>query len=106
MKACQIAIRYSVRECLPLAAMAGMAMGQVVHRNGYSGIDEQPEEGVNGISVESGNTRQFAEVLERISDPRRTSNEVLCQLGRPSRQMARAFMTLEYFNRMMQTDRQ
>ncbi len=106
MKACQVVICYSVRECLPLVVMEGMAMGQVVLRNACSGIDEQLEEGVNGFYVESGNPRQFADVLERILDPRQTSNAALCQMGRRSQEMARGFMELEYFNRMMGPDQQ
>jgi Glycosyl transferases group 1 len=99
-QACQVVICYSVTECFSLAVMESMAMGQVVLRNGCSGIDEQLAEGENGFYVQSGNLHQFADVLERILDPSQLSNEDLWRMGVKSQEMAQAFAQLDYYERI------
>ncbi len=58
------------RDGIPVALMEAMAAGLPVISSDISGIGELVENGITGLTVESGNSRQLAEAIERlINDP-------------------------------------
>jgi glycosyltransferase involved in cell wall biosynthesis len=98
---CNVAICYSLRECLPANIQESMFMGHVVLRNDCSGIDEQLEEGRNGWLLDSADIGQFADTLETVLNRETTTNARLAAMGRRSQQMVERFETLSYYNRLV-----
>ena len=98
---CNVALCYSLRECLPTNIQESMFMGHVVLRNDCSGIDEQLEPGGNGWLLDSADIGQFADTLETVLNRETTTNAQLAAMGRRSQEMVEPFEHLSYFERLL-----
>jgi glycosyltransferase involved in cell wall biosynthesis len=86
----------SLSEACPLYVTEGMMMGHVVLRNEVGGLDEQLRDGVNGFLIDGASMDGFADVIERVLNKSRTSNEQLWRMGRASQELSEPFRYQSY----------
>jgi glycosyltransferase involved in cell wall biosynthesis len=75
---------YSLSECLPIFVFEGMAAGHPIIRNQVSGFQEQLEEGKNGYYADENDFFKLVEVLEKVLNKNKTTNEELAKMSRVS----------------------
>jgi hypothetical protein len=71
-------------------------MGHIVLRNDGGGMEEQLDEGVNGLRIDSRNIKQFANALESILNRGTMDESRLEAMGRASQQMVGRWRTASY----------
>jgi len=82
-------ICYSLQESLPLFVFEGMIAGHPIMRNDSSGMFEQLQPGKNGFYLDSHDFGQVVEIIEKVLDPKQTSNEVLAKMSSLSYKIAK-----------------
>jgi len=105
MAHCNAVICCSLMEAFGLYVAEGMYMGHVVLRNDCSGVDEQLRPGVNGYLLKDGDLQQFADVIERMLNRSKTTNEQLRQMGQASQEMVANYARNNYYDKLMGLDR-
>jgi glycosyltransferase involved in cell wall biosynthesis len=88
IRAANVTICYSLTEALPIFVYEGMLAGHPLLRNECSGLEEQLEEGRNGLLLESGDFEQVVGTIERILHRGKTRNEQLAAMSARSHQIA------------------
>ena len=83
-------ICYSLLECLPLFVFEGMIAGHPIFRNDCSGIEEQLEDGKNGMYLETKDFWQVVSVIEETLNKKKTSNELLSNMSKRSYEISKA----------------
>jgi glycosyltransferase involved in cell wall biosynthesis len=93
---CNAVICCSFNEALPLYVLEGMSMGHIVLRNDAGGMEEQLAETVNGFRIDSGDVRQFADVLEVVLNRQGMPDGRLQAMGRASQEMTARLRVASY----------
>ncbi len=89
-------ICYSLMEALPLNIMEAMKMQHFLLRNDSSGMEEQLIPGENGYFLDSNDLNQFVEVIEKVLNKKKTSNEQLLKMGQSSQELVRKYEDISY----------
>ena len=100
---CNAVICCSFNEALPLYVIEGMSMGHIVLRNDSGGMEEQLDDGVNGLRIDSRDVRQFAGVLEAVLNRQNMPDVRLQAMGRASQEMIANLRTASYEEALQQT---
>jgi glycosyltransferase involved in cell wall biosynthesis len=96
IKASNVTICYSLGEALPIFVYEGMAYGHPIIRNEAAGQEEQLVEGKNGYGVSSDDFAGFVDVIEKMLNKSKTSNEVLSSMSQLSNKIAKKATNNQY----------
>lgn len=90
----------SLNETFGLYVAEGMFMGQVVLRNNSAGVDEQLQEGVNGYFLDHTDIVAMSEVLEKMLNKKKTSNNDLQAMSQASQRIISDFSKNDYLQKI------
>ncbi|NTW61166.1 glycosyltransferase family 4 protein [Candidatus Saccharibacteria bacterium] len=93
-----ITVCYSLRECLPLFVFEGMIMGHPILRNDSSGAEEQLVDGKNGYYLDSNDSNQVRDVIEKVLNRKKTTNKELEKMSSNSYEIAKEQESNNYSN--------
>jgi glycosyltransferase involved in cell wall biosynthesis len=97
---CNAVICCSLNETFALYVAEGMLMGHVVLRNNSAGMDEQLADGKNGYFIDHTDVKQFAGVIEKLLNKKKTSDADLQKMGLVSQEMMQAYTRNSYLNQL------
>ncbi len=83
-----ITICYSLIECLPLFVYEGMTAGHPILRNDSSGMKEQLINGKNGYQLDSNDFMQVIEIIEKMLNKKKTTDQQLADMSKVSYEIA------------------
>lgn len=86
--AANMTICYSLEETMGIFVFEGMLAGHPILRNGCSGVDEQLEPGRNGLWLDSHDFWQVVQILEKVLNLRKTSNQEVAGMSARSYEIA------------------
>jgi glycosyltransferase involved in cell wall biosynthesis len=92
-----VTICYSLYEALGIFVYEGMATGHPIIRNDSAGKDEQLIDGKNGFAVSSKNFAGLVEIIEKILNKQKTSNNDLAKMSKLSNKIAKQATQNKYF---------
>lgn len=99
--ACNAVICCSLNETFGLYVAEGMLMGHLVIRNNSAGVDEQLQNGKNGYLIDHTDVVQFGNVLEKILNKQKTSDEELQKMGQISQKIVNEFSENKYIDTIL-----
>lgn len=91
-----VTICYSLREAMGIFVYEGMATGHPIIRNESAGQKEQLIDGKNGYAVRSDDFAGLVEVIEKMLNKQKTSNEQLEAMSKVSNEIAKNATKHEY----------
>ena len=96
IEAANVTICYSLYEALGIFVYEGMATGHPIIRNESAGQEEQLIDGKNGFAVSSKDFAGLVEVIEKMLNKKKTSNEDLAKMSKLSNDIAQKATVNEY----------
>jgi glycosyltransferase involved in cell wall biosynthesis len=95
-----VVICSSLNETFGLYVAEGMFMGNIVLRNNSAGMEEQLQEGKNGFFIDHHDVKQFADVLEKLLNKKKLSDEQLQKMGATSQKMIGEYAKNNYLEKI------
>ena len=96
MNKANVVLCCAVYEAFGLYISESMAMGQVVLRNSAAGMEEQLEDGRNGLWIGDQDQDRFVQALRQVLDRTLTSDDQLAGWSRRSTELAAPSLTAGY----------
>lgn len=96
MNRANVVLCCAVYEAFGLYISESMAMGHIVLRNGAAGMEEQLEEGGNGLFIGDQDQGRFVAALRRVLDRHATTDEQLAEWSRRSTELAAPSLGADY----------
>lgn len=97
---CNVVMCCSLNETFGLYVAESMFMGHVVVRNNSAGVDEQLQEGVNGYLIDHTDVPQIADVLEKLLNKDKTTDQKLQRMGEASQKIISDFGKNDYLQKI------
>ncbi len=97
---CNATICCSLNETFGIYIAEGMLMGHVILRNNSAGVDEQLDDGKNGLLIDHTNIQDFAAKLAQILSKSQTSNKQLLAMSKRSQKMMADYGRYNYIDQI------
>ncbi len=91
-----VTICYSLYEALGIFVYEGMAVGHPIIRNESAGQEEQLIDGKNGFAVSNNNFAGLVEVIEKMLNKKKMTNQDLVNMSKLSNEIAKKATTNKY----------